>query len=386
MDTDKAASPAGHSREEKKKKDKKPGMLSGFFKRKEKKRYPDEESEDILNEKQSGELSRDSPSFGKTSEDSARSEAQVQPLQVQPLRQMSKLKKQPPPDQLSAAGQDSSQPASARDSTPQPIKPPERSAPSPGPLSGTPASTMRLVEPEIKQNSEHRPLQLQGISSEPVRAERTEGGDTRKESHTTGGVFAPIANIIKSSRSSSPKPEKVKKASTRVALDDFDSSPDTETPPNNKNPFASDLDNQTPTFGTDRLSESPVQLTHADAAPSQPPGLLIDTSSQEASSSPTSLPPSSPETTDPHDNREAKGYEDTPNSTADSVSVTPTWSDASLRTYFEDSSDIRDLLIVVHDTSDVIPVGPDHPLIRGMFREEKTKLTEIGNVRQSFPS
>jgi hypothetical protein len=89
---------------------------------------------------------------------------------------------------------------------------------------------------------------------------------------------------------------------------------------------------------------------------------------------------------DAHDHRGPKGYEDTPNSTADSVSVTPTWSDASLRTYFEDSSDIRDLLIVVHDTSGVMPVGPDHPLINGMFREEKTKLTEIGNVRQLLSS
>ena len=376
MDTDKVASPSGHSKEEKKRKEKKPGMLSGFFKRKDKKRYPDEESEDILNEKQSGELSRDSPSLGKNSEDSTRSEAQIQPL-----RQMSKLKKQPPPDQPPAADRDTSQPSPVREPAPQQVKPPERPGPSPGPLSGSSASTMRLVEPEVKQIGDHRPLQLQGISPEPARAERAEGEDTRKESHTTGGVFAPIANIIKSSHSSSPKPEKVKKAPTRVTLDDFDSSPDTETPPDNKNPFASDLDNQTPKFGTDRLSESPVQLTHADAAPSQPPGLLLDTSSQEASSPPISLPPSSPETMDTHDNRGPKGYEDTPNSTAGSVSVTPTWSDASLRTYFEDSSDIRDLLIVVHDTSDVIPVGPDHPLIRGMFREEKTKLTEIGNVR-----
>jgi hypothetical protein len=353
-------------------------MLSGFFKRKEKKRYPDEESEDNLNEKQSGELSRDSPSFGKTSEDSTRLEAQTQPLQVQPLRQMSKLKKQPP-DQPSVVDHDPSQSSLVRESAPQQAKPPENRGPSPGTHSGSSASTMRLVDPEVKQSSDHRPLQLQGISSEPVKAERAEGGDARKEPHTTSSVFAPIANIIRSSHSSSPKPEKVKKASTRVALDDFDSSPDTETPPN-KNPFASDLDDQTPKFGTERLSESPVQLTHADAAPSQPPGLLIDTSSQEASSSPTSLPSSSPETMDTHDNRGQKGYEDTPNSTADSISVTPTWSEASLRTYFEDSSDIRDLLIVVHDTSDVIPVGPDHPLIRGMFREEKTKLTEIGNV------
>ncbi|KAI9770390.1 MAG: hypothetical protein M1840_003276 [Geoglossum simile] len=385
MDTDKVAPLSGHSREDKKRKDKKPGMLSGFFKRKEKKRYPDEESEDNLNEKQSGELSRDSPSFGKTSEDSTRLEAQPQPLQVQPLRQMSKLKKQPPSDQPSAVDREPSQPSLVREPTLQQVKPLESQGPSPGTHSGSSASTMRLVDPEVKQNSEYRPPQPKVVSSEPVRAERAEGGDTRKESHTTSSVFAPIANIIRSSHSSSPKPEKVRKASTRVALDDFDSSPDTETPPN-KNPFASDPDNQTPKFRTERLSESPVQLTHADAAPSQPPGLLIDTSSQETSSSPTSLPSSSPETTDTHDNRGLKGYEDTPNSTADSISVTPTWSDASLRTYFEDSSDIRDLLIVVHDTSGVVPVGPDHPLIRGIFQEEKTKLTEMGNVCRPLPS
>ncbi|KAH0544351.1 hypothetical protein FGG08_001492 [Glutinoglossum americanum] len=385
MDTDKVASSTGHSKEEKKKKDKKPGMLSGFFKRKGKKGNLDEDGEDISYEKQSGELSRDSPSLGKTSEDSLRIEtqgqlSQAQTQQIQPPRQMSKLKKQPPADQASSADQESPQSHTARDVTLQQAKPPERPSPSPLPTTGSSAPTMRLVEPEIQQNSEDRPSQPQERSSESMRAERAGDTDQRKESQDSGGVFAPIANIIKSSHSSTPKPEKVKKAATRVTLDDFDSSPDTDAPPIEKNPFSSNSANQPSKSETNnRLSESPVQLTHADATPSQPPGLLIDTSSQETSSSPTSLPPSSPEIVDAHDDRGPKGYEDAPNSISDSVSVTPTWSDASLRTYFEDSSDIKDLLIVVHDTSDVIPVGPDHPLIRGMFREEKTKLTEIGN-------
>ncbi|KAH0563392.1 hypothetical protein GP486_002038 [Trichoglossum hirsutum] len=385
IDAEKITTPAGQSKEDKKKKDKRPGMLSGFFKRKDRKRNPDEDGEDILNEKQSGELSRDSPNLGKTSEDSLRLEAQgqqsqVQPQQVQPLRQASKLKKQPPADHSPVADQESLQSSPEREAAPRQTKPPERPAPSSPPIAAdTPEPTMRLVEPEIQQNNEHRPPQLQEKPSELARTERAKGVDQRKETHEASGVFAPIANIIKSSQSSTPKPEKVKKATTRVILDDFDSSPDTEVPPDNKNPFASNEANKPSKPETDRLSESPVQLTHADATPSQPPGLLVDTSSQEASSSPTSLPPSSPEIVDAHDHSGRKGSEDTPNSMADSVSVTPTWSDTSLRTYFEDNNDIRDLLIVVHDTSDVVPAGPDHPLIKGMFREEKTKLAEISN-------
>jgi hypothetical protein len=56
---------------------------------------------------------------------------------------------------------------------------------------------------------------------------------------------------------------------------------------------------------------------------------------------------------------------------------TPTWSDASLRTYMENDQDIKDLLIIVHDKSNVMPVGHDHPLMANLFHDERNKLAEM---------
>jgi hypothetical protein len=41
------------------------------------------------------------------------------------------------------------------------------------------------------------------------------------------------------------------------------------------------------------------------------------------------------------------------------------------------TEDIRDLLVVVHDTSGVVPVGPDHPLMVDLFAEERGKVKEL---------
>lgn len=41
------------------------------------------------------------------------------------------------------------------------------------------------------------------------------------------------------------------------------------------------------------------------------------------------------------------------------------------------TEDIRDLLVVVHDTSGVVPVGNDHPLMVDLFAEERGKVREL---------
>lgn len=48
----------------------------------------------------------------------------------------------------------------------------------------------------------------------------------------------------------------------------------------------------------------------------------------------------------------------------------PAWSDASLRAYLDDGSDVRDMLVVVNDTTGVVPVGRDHPFMKDLFVEE----------------
>jgi hypothetical protein len=103
---------------------------------------------------------------------------------------------------------------------------------------------------------------------------------------------------------------------------------------------------------------------------------MVDTSSQEEPPSPASSP--SPELIDAEDAREKKGAGSSTTSTS-----TPTWSDAHLRTFFDDDADIKDLLVVVYDKSGVVPAGPDHPITGNLFREENAKLEDITNV--SFP-
>jgi hypothetical protein len=69
----------------------------------------------------------------------------------------------------------------------------------------------------------------------------------------------------------------------------------------------------------------------------------------------------------------------TTNSTSTAES-TATWNDAKLRAFFETGTDIRDMLVVVYDKTDVAPAGPDHPLVGSLFREQNAKLAEITTV------
>ena len=42
----------------------------------------------------------------------------------------------------------------------------------------------------------------------------------------------------------------------------------------------------------------------------------------------------------------------------------------------EDDSEIRDLLIIVHDKSGVVP-RKDHPVVKDLFKEENRQLSDI---------
>jgi hypothetical protein len=41
------------------------------------------------------------------------------------------------------------------------------------------------------------------------------------------------------------------------------------------------------------------------------------------------------------------------------------------------TEDVKDLLLVVHNTNGVVPVGPDHPLMSNLFVEERGKVKEL---------
>lgn len=119
-------------------------------------------------------------------------------------------------------------------------------------------------------------------------------------------------------------------------------------------------------------AESPVDVSAMDI-PIVAPGLSTDSSSQRGQSISPLSPPSSPE----GDANGIKGREATSGS-LDTLSVdTPSWSDASLRSYLDDDNDIRDLFIIVHDKSNIAPAGPDHPITGRLFKEESKRLKEM---------
>lgn len=233
----------------------------------------------------------------------------------------------------------------------------------------------------------------------PVRDEEPMQSDSPKD--TRRGMFSPIKDVLKSSPAE-VKLEKVRKAKHRMHMDDFDSSSEgeeaetfSERPsyeePDSQLSMAQDAQHedhepQAPTIphveppqesARERLSESPVEVfpPQEHYRSPQPPQLMMDTSSQEDPSTSPVSPISSPELIEAPNENTAR--EETPASTAQSS--TPTWSDASLRAYLEDDSDIRDLLVVVHDKSQIKPVGRDHPVVKNLFKEENRKLGEISN-------
>lgn len=132
----------------------------------------------------------------------------------------------------------------------------------------------------------------------------------------------------------------------------------------------------------ERLSESPVQVSPVHS--NNPPALMGDTSSQEEDrSSPVSSP--SPELVEAEDGSPAHRAQDSiTTSTSTTTASATTWNDSSLRAFFDSGSDIRDLLVVVYDKSDVVPAGPDHPVVGPLFREQNAKLAEITTVRLLF--
>ncbi|KAF2111507.1 hypothetical protein BDV96DRAFT_650064 [Lophiotrema nucula] len=392
-------------KEDKKKKEKKPGMLSGLFKRKEKKPKGAGilDSFDSDAEKQSEDLGRNSPQ-SKGSDDASMDGSSS------PQRQASKGKLQKP--QRSRDGSPAKNIKSvAETGSPEPTAtvqaPAPQEQPTSRPTGGQGGSTMRMVSPE-----------RQGTPDQSIEA-RVQSPLDRSRSNSSASKLNPI-NMLKSQQNGEPRPEKVKKAKQRVQLDDFDSEEDEKNDPfadsNEAEPKTREVDESEP---TGRLSESPVQISAADAQPpgkenfkgqdpelQQTPELTGDTSSQETSSpistpspddSPSTTAPSKPDLSAtranaspspsqlapiPQPSRPApiptKEMEDSSVPNSSESTTLPAWSDANLRAYLDDGSDIRDMLVVINDTTGVVPVGPEHPIMSRLFVEETKTVTQMG--------
>ena len=347
-------------------------MLSGLFKRKDKRnRAQEDEIEEV--DKASEETITESLQ-PKNSTDNLAQEFQAHKAssQSQPQRQTSKLQKAPPGKYPAKADP----PLHQATITEQPSL---VSALSDGP--STPISPSAGVAPKTQPEPERYQAKLDISSSQHISHNSTVKAPSRSEStkDSRRGMFSPVRDALLSSSPGS-KPEKLKAAKQRMPLDEFDSSSDLEETPDATGK------GQVPNLVTapvkadeQYLSESPVEvvLQPDSSQPHQPPALVVDTSSQEDPSTSPVSPVSSAELIEaPQD---VADREETPVSTAQSSSNMPTWSDASLRAYLDDDSDIRDLLVVVHDKSNVKPATPDHPLVKDLFKEENRKLGEISN-------
>jgi len=365
-------------KKDKKEKEKKPSAIRSFFSRKGKKEA-DGADDDSLG-KRSMDTSFESQDRDAEEEEPAQLSPEKQP--TGPQRNPSKLQKQQP----------RTEPSPTRKSALV-----QRGEPGTG-LAGfapegrvnnvanVPPASMRIVEADEQGSPESSPKKPSRDSS------------PKEEKSTVSKIMG------LRSQSSEPRPPKVTKAKSRSGLDDFDSLDEEATNEQQASALAEGQKQlQRPTLpgaypdsydttqstssgqtergapaaansAQDRRSESPTQVSPLNS--NNPPPLMIDTSSQEEDHSSSR---STPELLD-HEDGDMHGKQDSI-TTSTSTTTSAAWNDTSLRAFFDSGSDIRDLLVVVYDKTDVEPAGPEHPVAGSLFREQNAKLAEITTVR-----
>ncbi|OAX80441.1 hypothetical protein ACJ72_05230 [Emergomyces africanus] len=327
------------TKEDKKRKDKKPGMLSGLFKRKDKKnKTADDDMEE--SEKISEESTR-STTPPKTSSELSREERPLSKSQNVPQRYPSKLQKTPP--DISPVKTDGMQSVAQ-----QGLSTIANSASSP--TKDNSGASVRAV-----------PTATQADVPQPLRVRSPEVSREKLPTSTSRDQISPDSDspLRATFLSTSISPVDV----SQKPSDNIRSTPGKETIRPTSIPDEED-------DGTD----SPVNISSPEyRSRGNPPGLTTTYSSsvEEAHNLALSPTPSSPELVEHPDDK----LED--NSAPTSSTNTPTWSEASLRSYLDDDADIRDLLIIVHDKSNVTPAGPDHPITGSLFKEESKGLNEM---------
>ena len=380
------ASDTDRPKDDKKKKEKK-GMLSGLFKRKDRK-SKSAESEADDNEKVSEDSAGMSPQ-SKESLDSLHGMVDRSP----PQRNPSKLQKQPPVSMVSKVSptQDDFQPQNETLS-PTVVEPTKASLPF------SQGNALLTTAPGIG-GSEYT---QQGYNSvEPKEQDIFQGRTTSPTEKRS--IFSPMTTALRSTPSNGsseadPAVRAVyaKRAKNRFAIDAPDSDDDT-TPTGEQRQHRS-MSPLNPGPATEQhhreLSESPVHVSpmevhsqnyHSLATQQLGPGMDTTSMSEAPSMSPPSpAQSSSPSLVDVDTARDmdlptnnSTRYPRADANTPSTSRSTPTWSDASLRTYMDNDEDIRDLLIIVHDKSNVTPAGPDHPIMGSLFASEKGRLADM---------
>ncbi|KAM7222387.1 hypothetical protein V8F06_002165 [Rhypophila decipiens] len=357
-------------KKDKKEKDKKPGSFRSLFSRKDKKSKDDDD--DSLGGKRSMDVD-----VAETVQ--AEEEAQVSPEKAPgpgPQRNPSKLQKQQPR-----------------------MEPSPTRKPNTGGLVKDSGLDVQAFLSEGKLNN---------VSNVPPASMRVVEPDSPGGNVTRGRGLNPSAAISNASSVSDYRTPLATAAKKRIELDDFDSDEEFATPmetlPKTAAPVVSQKTEQTgypddyqqlsqgsertnteaskasvsngrttpPQQRAERLSESPVQVSPVTTA--NPPPLMRDSSSQEEDpSSPRSTP--SPELVEHDEDGEVASKKDSMTTTTSATAMS--WNDVSLRAFFDSSSEIRDMLVVVYDKTDVTPAGPEHPVAGTLFKEPKAALAEI---------
>lgn len=323
---DKGHAPGDRSKDDRKRKDKKPGMLSGLFKRKDRKNKSTADDDYEEFEKVSEESAR-SYTPPKTSMDSVKEDVRIPPKQQNiPQRTPSKLHKAPPGEAVAAKGDDThttDAEAVARHS-PSPIT---KSAQTPAhhPITevskGSPKDS-RVVSPETQARNAKSVLSDSSSDSDEITT------PIKSLSPEPTQSLASISN-------SSFEPQISNHATDRKQAAELNGRSDSAT-----------MDTKSAMGEDHHLSEkvSPVP--------------------SEYSLTPKPLSPVSPGLAE---DEKPKPYSTQP------------WNDAGLRAYLDDGSDIRDLLIIVHDKSNVQAAGPDHPVTGNLFKDETKSLNDMTN-------
>lgn len=365
LDTfDKVLAATEKPKEEKKKKEKK-GMLSGLFKKKDKS-AKSARSEQDDNEKTSEELSRNSTQSKDSMESLSRSD-------TGPERKPSKLQKQPP-SLLSPKNSPTESRAPTRDfpSAVQGTQPP-------APLGAPPAPpTIQQVNSE----TEEKHVTLQTEAEPPMSRNRFPSLSEKRSNAPPTVSTVKVVSPDRDELESAGRVNQSKSTKERFTLDDSDSEDDSTPKAMSREQLHGAVSPLSDSLERQRSLDSPVPISPAD------PHFMSDdeTGSRrkhdpQARSSPfAETTPIESETT----GSTAKTSPSIATHTPSTSRSTPTWSDASLRTYMDNSQDIKDLLIIVHDKSNIAPVGPDHPLMSNLFSNERNKLADMQSQLDSM--
>lgn len=346
---EKPISPTDKAKDEKKRKEKKPGMFSGLFKKKDKK------GNDVVD---AAKLTKEPPN-AKTQAESLKErqqrEGRQDKLNNTASSELLQSKAKPPDGGAEGMGREAS---TVQDSHAVLV------APSSDSLRSDVAESRQAIDDANKPSD---------VDDHLERLERV----NQREASTDG------KNLDE--RLSPVKPEKLTTLKQRVELDDFDSIPEPEAA---MDPFTDPThedDEPTPTqppAGAVRLSESPVEASpvessttsKADTSTGMQGARPISPVSQDSFALESVEPPEAAAAPEHSARTAPRATSATPIATS---FVTPTWSDASLRAYLEDN-DIRDMLVVINDKTGIVPAGPAHPLMAGLFQESR-KVANLQN-------